>query len=317
MKLCFAICGWQNSAKPINYIVIGVRIMAITYHDLYLNTCKAMGAMGIEANRLEARELICAASGKSPEKLLQDLNLYTTDEIAATVEQMLQRRANGEPVAYIVGEWSFLGLPFDVGPQVLIPRVDTEVLAQHAINRLTEVEGNIRVLDLCAGSGCVGISIAHRIKTARAVLVDLSDGALDLCKKNIRRHNLTGRVVHLKGDAMQAPSPALGNFDILVSNPPYIPTGDIPGLDDSVKNFEPMMALDGGQDGLDFYRGIVENYTEALKPGGYLCFEFGMGQGDDVCRILTEHGYTILERVKDYHDTERAVIARYDRKEEE
>ena len=135
---------YENLSQTTNYTVIGVRIMAITYHDLYLNTCKAMGAMGIEANRLEARELLCAAAGKTPEKLLQDLNLYTTDEIAAAVEQMLQRREAGEPIAYIVGEWSFLGLTFDVGPQVLIPRVDTEVLAQRAINCLKEVEGNTR-----------------------------------------------------------------------------------------------------------------------------------------------------------------------------
>ena len=281
--------------------------MAITYHDLYLNTCKAMGAMGIEANRLEAREILCAAAGKSPEKLLQDLNLYTTDEIAETVEQMLQRREAGEPVAYIVGEWSFLGLTFDVGPQVLIPRVDTEILAHRAITCLKEVGGNTRVLDLCAGSGCVGISIAHHIKSARAVLVDLSDGALDLCKKNIRRHNLTGRVVHLKGDAMQPPSPALGNFDILVSNPPYIPSGDIPGLDDSVKNFEPMMALDGGADGLDFYRAIAARWQPALKPGGRILFEVGIGQSEAVAMILLKAGYENICITRDTGKIDRVV----------
>ena len=101
-----------------------------------------------------------------------------------------------------------------------------------------------------------------------------------------------------------------------MSNPPYIPSGDIPGLDDSVKNFEPMMALDGGADGLDFYRSIVENYSAALKPGGYLAFEYDPSQGDDICRFLEENGYTILERTRDYNDRERAVLAQYGRKED-
>ena len=107
----------------------------------------------------------------------------------------------------------------------------------------------------------------------------------------------------------------LGKFDLIVSNPPYITTAEMGELDPSVKDFEPHMALHGGDDGLDFYRAIAKNYREALKPGGYLCFEFGMGQGDDVCAILEENGYKILDRTKDYNDRERAVLAQYGRKE--
>ena len=117
-------------------------------------------------------------------------------------------------------------------------------------------------------------------------------------------------------DALKEPTAFLGKFDMIVSNPPYITTVEMGDLPHSVKAFEPHLALHGGQDGLKFYRAIAENFCKALKPGGYLCFEFGMGQGDDVCAILEENGYTILERSRDYNDRERAVIARYDRKEE-
>lgn len=286
--------------------------MAITYQDLYSNTSKRLAAQGIESARLEAREILCAASGKTPEKFLQDLNLYTTDAIAETVEAMTVRRESGEPVAYIIGEWSFCGLNFGVNASVLIPRIDTEMLANIAIDRLKKDEearpgSNFRVLDLCAGSGCVGITIAHRLKNVRAVLVDLSEGALDLCKKNIRRHNLTSRVVHLRGDALQAPSHALGLFDMLVCNPPYIPSGDIPGLDSSVKDFEPLMALDGGADGLDFYRAITRLWMPALKPGGHLIYEVGIGQSEKVAMMLVRAGFENIRITRDTGRIDRVV----------
>ena len=295
--------------------MIGVRTVAITYQDLYSNTSKRLAAQGIESARLEARELLCAASGKTPEKFLQDLNLYTTDEIAETVEALTVRREAGEPVAYIIGEWSFCGLNFGVNASVLIPRIDTEMLANIAINRLKKDEearpgSNFRVLDLCAGSGCVGLTIAHKMKNVRAVLVDLSEGALDLCKKNIRRHNLTSRVVHLRGDALQAPSHALGQFDMLVSNPPYIPSGDIPGLDSSVKDFEPLMALDGGADGLDFYRAITRLWMSVLKPGGHLIYEVGIGQSERVAMMLVKAGFENIRITRDTGGIDRVVEGR-------
>ena len=129
-------------------------------------------------------------------------------------------------------------------------------------------------------------------------------------------HKLTGRVSSLQVNALEAPSAFLGKFDMIVSNPPYITTEEMEALPDSVINYEPHLALHGGDDGLDFYRSIIVNYKEALKPDGLICLEFGMGQGDDVCRILETNGYTILERSRDYNDRERAVIAQYGRKED-
>lgn len=281
--------------------------MTSTYHDLYLKIRMSLSSAGIEAAQLEAREILCAASGKTAEELYRDISLYTTEAIAEQALALQERRLAGEPIAYLVGEWSFCGLPFYVSPAALIPRVDTEMLAQLAMNRLKEHQGSTRVLDLCAGTGCVGLTVAALMKNTRAVLVDLSDGALDLCKRNIRRHKLTGRAVYLKGDALQPPSHALGQFDVLVCNPPYIPTGDLAGLDASVKDFEPMMALDGGADGLDFYRGITSLWQPALKPGGHLLYEVGIGQAEQVAWLLVKAGYENICITRDTGGIDRVV----------
>ena len=281
--------------------------MTITYHDLFATIRKALQAAGGEAAQLETREILCVASGKTGEELYRDFSLYTTDAIAERSLALLARREKGEPIAYLVGEWSFCGLPFDVSPAALIPRVDTEMLAQLAVNRLEAVPGHSRVLDLCAGTGCVGLTAAAQVKTARAVLVDLSDGALDLCKRNIRRHRLTGRAVYLKGDALQPPSHALGQFDVLVCNPPYIATGDLDGLDASVKDFEPLMALDGGEDGLDFYRAVTTLWKPAIKPGGHLLYEVGIGQAEDVAWLLVRAGYENIRITRDTGGIDRVV----------
>lgn len=281
--------------------------MTITYHDLYLKIRMALSSAGIEGAQLEAREILCAASGKTVEELYRDISLYTTQAIAEKALAMQERRMTGEPIAYLVGEWSFCGLPFYVSREALIPRVDTEMLAQLAMNRLKEYPGNTRILDLCAGTGCVGLTAAALVKNTRAVLVDLSDGALDLCKRNIRRHKLTGRAVYLKGDALQPPSHALGQFDVLVCNPPYIPTGDLAGLDSSVKDFEPLMALDGGEDGLDFYRQITSLWQPALKPGGHLLYEVGIGQAEQVAWLLVKAGYENIRITRDTGGIDRVV----------
>ena len=281
--------------------------MTITYHDLFATIRKALQAAGVEAAQLETREILCVASGKTGEELYRDFSLYTTDAIAERSLALLARREKGEPIAYLVGGWSFCGLSFDVSPAALIPRVDTEMLAQLAVNRLEAVPGHSRVLDLCAGTGCVGLTAAAQVKPARAVLVDLSDGALDLCKRNIRRHRLTGRAVYLKGDALQPPSHALGQFDVLVCNPPYIATGDLDGLDPSVKDFEPLMALDGGEDGLDFYRAVTTLWKPAIKPGGHLLYEVGIGQAEDVAWLLVRAGYENIRITRDTGGIDRVV----------
>ena len=265
---------------------------------------------------MTARQLLCFVSGKSQEEILASRDLYASEEISAKLDFTVSRYVKGEPLAYILGEWEFYGLPLYVTKDVLIPRDDTCAVTTLAINQALFLSKDPRVLDLCTGSGCIGLAIASRVKDARVTLADISKEALAVAKKNIQRNHLSARVTCIQANAQEKPSHVLGKFDLIVSNPPYITAEEMKELPHSVDGYEPHLALFGGTDGLDFYRAIAENFKDALKPGGYLCFEFGDTQGDDVCDILTANGYTILERSRDYNDRERAVIAQYGRKED-
>jgi len=256
-----------------------------------------------------ARNLLCHYTGKSKEQLVADFEELASDQVCAEVSMAVWRMMSGEPLAYILGEWDFFGMTLQVNKSVLIPRDDTCAVTELAIKKALFLNKSPRILDLCTGSGCIGLAIAHRVKDAKVTLADISKDALAVTKKNIVAQKLSGRVACIQADALNEPSAFLGQFDMIVSNPPYITTEEMEELPGSVKNYEPHLALHGGIDGLDFYRAIAKNYQKALKPGGFLCFEFGMGQGDAVCRILEENGYTILERTRDYNDRERAVLA--------
>ena len=248
--------------------------MATTYNNLYLDIRQQLRKAGIEEATLEARELVCFGTNKSREELARDGGLYASPELERRVRDLVERHLAGEPVAYLIGEWEFYGLPLDISREVLIPRPDTEVLAEQAIGYIQTL-GECRVLDLCAGSGCV--------------------------------NGLTGRVVAVQADARERAEKSLGEFRCIVSNPPYIPRADIETLDVSVKDYEPRLALDGGEDGLDFYRSISEKWKEALAPGGRLYFEVGIGQADSVLRIMRTQGFGDIQVVKDHHDIPRVV----------
>ena len=274
--------------------------MATTYNNLYLDTRKRLKAAGVEMAQLEARELVCFAADKTREQFFRDLTLYASKEVEDRVEELTRRRLSGEPVAYIIGEWEFYGLPLDISREVLIPRSDTEVLAERAI-LLTRAAGDgARVLDLCAGSGCVGLAVAANAPDCRVVLADLSEGALRICKQNVRRNQLNARVTCVQADAMTAPAPALWDFDVIACNPPYIPHGDLANLDVSVRDYEPWGALDGGEDGLDFYRAVSARWGTALRLGGTLIFEVGIGQAPDVGQIMAQNGF---ENIVTHQDT--------------
>ena len=281
--------------------------MAITYNNLYMDIRQELRNAGIEAATLEARELVCYASGKTRQELTRDARLYVPQTVEQQTRALVQRHLNGEPVAYLIGEWEFYGLPLDISEHVLIPRPDTEVLAEQAIDFVRPLE-ECRVLDLCAGSGCVGLAVASQCPGARVVLGELSEGALRICRQNIRRNNLTGRVVPLPMDVMAGPPAHLGEFDCIVSNPPYIPRADIAELDTSVKDYEPLMALDGGEDGLDFYRAICQDWRDVMHPGTRLYFEVGIGQADDVLRIMRGVGFGDIEVVNDPAGIPRVVF---------
>ena len=280
--------------------------MAITYNNLYLDIRQQLHKAGLPAATLEARELVCCAAGKSREELSRDSRLYVPDTVERQTRALVERHLAGEPVAYLIGEWEFYGLPLDISERVLIPRPDTEVLAAAVIEGLREAESP-RVLDLCAGSGCIGLAIASQVPGARVVLGELDEGALRICRQNIRRNRLSGQVVSLKMDALSDPPPRLGDFDCLVCNPPYIPSGDIAGLDVSVRDYEPHLALDGGTDGLDFYRSVCRRWRDVLHTGSRLAFEVGIGQADDVLRLMRGEGFGELEILPDPAGIPRVV----------
>lgn len=280
--------------------------MAITYNDLYLEIRRQLRAADSGDPTLEARELVAFACGKTKEELLRDSRLYVTPEVEARVRALVQRHLDGEPTAYLIGEWEFYGLPLDISESVLIPRPDTEVLVDRALTYLKTV-AEPRVLDLCAGSGCIGLALAKNAPESHVVLGELDEGALRICRQNIRRNDLTGRVVSLQLDAREKPPAHLGEFDCIVSNPPYIPDGDIAELDASVRDYEPHLALRGGTDGLDFYRAIAGHWTAALRVGGRLLFEVGIGQADEVLRIMRGVGFGDLEITPDLNGIPRVV----------
>ena len=285
--------------------------MVKKYNDLYLEARKAfIPTEGAQRAGFLARNLLDFVSGRTRATILSDRETYASQEVCDAMESTVQRILNGEPLAYVLGMWEFYGMELYVDHNVLIPRDDTMALAETAVKKALFLEQDPRVLDLCTGSGCIGLAIANKVKDARVTLADISRDALAVAKKNVALQKLSGRVNCVQVDAMKKPPAFLGQFDMIVSNPPYITTQEMEELDKSVKDFEPHLALWGGEDGLDFYRAITENFKSCLKPGGYIAFEFGEDQGDGVCEILTANGFTIQQRVNDYNDRERAVLAR-------
>jgi len=280
--------------------------METTYNNLYMDIRQELHRSGIDAATLEARELVAFAAGKTRQELLRDSRLYVPQDVEERARALMRRHLAGEPLAYLIGEWSFCGMDLDVNESVLIPRTDTEVLAEQAIGFVKTLD-EPRVLDLCAGSGCVGLAVAKFCPGSHVVLGELMEDALRVCRQNIRRCGLTAQVMPWQVNALDGPPPRFGEFDCIVSNPPYIPDGDIAGLDVSVRDYEPMTALKGGDDGLDFYRAISDKWRTALHPGSRLYFEVGIGQADDVLRIMRAQGFGDIEVVPDTAGIPRVV----------
>ena len=283
--------------------------MVKKYADLFLDARRALLKQEGQFAANVARELVCAASGKTAEQVIADREIYASEEVCELTESFVQRRLRGEPMPYILGQCDFYGMTLTVTPDVLIPRDDTVVVTELAIKKAMYLEQNPRILDLCTGSGCIGLAIARRVKDARVTLGDVSAAALRVARRNVSQLKLTGRVNCVAMDALKPAQEFLGTYDLIVSNPPYVTTQEMETLDPSVRDFEPHLALDGGADGLDFYRAIIKNYSSALAPRGYLCFEFGMGQENAVCSLLMRDGYEILELKKDTAEITRAVLA--------
>ena len=234
-----------------------------------------------ETDSLDAEILLCTVLGIKRDELLFKFRDTVTPEQLLQYKALVEKRKNGCPVSYITGEREFYSLDFYVTPSVLIPRPDTETLAEWAI----EVSEGKRVLDICTGSGCIGITVAKNAKKADITLLDVSSDALLVARKNAERHGVLARLV--KCDILK--EEICGEYDVVVSNPPYIARDEIKTLETDVKDFEPLLALDGGDDGLLFYPVIAQKAYKALAAGGYLGFEVGAEQADDVARIMEKY----------------------------
>ena len=278
-----------------------------TYNGLCIEARNALREYGAENPNLEARSLVALASCKSLDELIRDYMLYASDEIEHRVLALVDRRIAGEPLAYILGSWEFYGLDMTVTPDVLVPRIDTEVLVDEALNRIPDRSAELRILDLCCGSGCIACALGVHLPKAKLVLGDLSNPALHVARNNIMKHNLGARSSCVQVNALNLPPENLGRFDLIVSNPPYITPAEIQTLDPSVRDFEPMMALDGGEDGYMFYRSIIRKWKRLLREGGWMLFEVGEGQAEYVKEHLRRAGFSRVTAIKDTGCTERVV----------
>lgn len=284
--------------------------MVERYSDLYLRGRKLLLKTEGEQAGLIARELLSKASGYTTEEILARRELYAAEPVIQAYDRLLERKCKDEPLPYILGQWDFYGMTLALTPDVLIPRDDTMAVTELAIEAVRRWSEPVRVLDLCTGSGCIGLAVAKMAPQARVVLGDVSHQALRVARKNIVLQKLGGRVTCLPLDVTKPAAPFLGKFEVLVSNPPYVTNAEMEQLPPSVKDYEPHLALCGGEDGLDFYRHILQNFRSCIKPGGFLCFEFGMGQAPAVQSLLEANGCRIVQIKEDTRGIVRAVLAR-------
>lgn len=275
----------------------------MTIFEAYNDCKRQLQAAGIEDYVFESKQIIKHLTGYTNAQILtkytQPLTEFQQNNLTAIIKQRMIRY----PLQYIIGKWNFFGREFFVGPGVLIPRSDTETLIDVCLEGIKDLQ-NPRVLDLCAGTGCIGITIKGECPKADVTLVEKYDEALSFTNKNSAHNSLDVRIV--KGDALKNEG-AEGPYDLIVSNPPYITDADMKILQPEVK-FEPATALEGGEDGLVFYRHIAKDYKKHLAPNGILAFEVGINQAEQVAEIMKENGFTNVQTRKDYGDIDRVVF---------
>lgn len=260
---------------------------------------------GIESARVDARVL--AAHVLGPSNQLPPASLKLSGGEAATFDGAIVRRATGEPVAYITGHKEFFGLDFEVGPGVLIPRPETETLVEEALKDFPESGSPLRVLDLGSGSGCLLIAFLANRPSATGTALEKSDEALKWCWRNVLRHHLEERCELLQADWHAKIN---GQFDVILSNPPYIETSHIAGLAPDVRSFEPSAALDGGPDGLNAYRSLAPVLAAVLAPRGSAYLEIGQGQHHMVAEVMEAAGLKVVRVAPDLAGIPRCVVVR-------
>ena len=268
--------------------------------SLYAELKTELLSLGLteESAALEALELACFSVGVSRDKWFAISEREM--EPVRDAKELLSRRKKGEPLAYILGEWDFYGLTLKTDSRALIPRDDSCSVLELFLSRLPQKRG-MKILDLCTGTGCLGLAAAELRRDISVTLCDLSEDALGLARENIALLGMEKRVTAVRGDALSAPEFEAGSFGGMICNPPYL------RKDELEATFEPIMALDGGNDGLDFYRSVCFNWASVLESGAPLCFEIGWTQREDVEKILADSGFEDIVSVKDLSGLDRGV----------
>ena len=259
---------------------------------------------GIEGARLDAELLLTEVLKLDRVGLYVNYDRPLEAPELAAYRQLVGRRARREPVAYILGRSEFWSLPLLVRPDVLIPRPDTEVLVEEALQRAGD---ECRILDVGTGSGAIAIALAHELPSAQLVAIDISEAALTVAQENARSNGVVERIAFQLGDLQQLPA---GPFELIVANPPYIPQGDLAALQPEVRDYEPQLALAGGKDGLDCYRALAAQSPQCLSAGGWMLLEVGIGQAEFVQQLLTAAGLVEVFCRNDYAGVARVVGGR-------
>lgn len=280
-----------------------------TYRELYEEGRRILEQAGLPDAALDARFLLEEVCGTNLQTLLVFPEKKVTEEEVNQYRAFVQRRKDREPTAMILGEWDFMGLTFRLNKSTLIPEQDTEVLVETALEELKRRgpdEAPIRILDLCTGSGCILLSLLHELRNAGGLGTDLSEEALEAARENAVRLGLQERAAFRQGDLWEPVGDE--RFDLIVSNPPYVPTDVIPTLEPEVRCGEPYAALDGGEDGLVFYRRILKEVAGHLKPSGIIIVESGFDEAAQIAALMQDQKLRGIRTVKDYGGLDRVVL---------
>ncbi len=272
-----------------------------------------LGKKGVESPRLQAELLLAHVLNMPRMKLYLNFERALMDTETASFRELVRRRSQREPLQHIISSTSFCGLEIAVNRHVLVPRPETEILAELGWKWLAERQKsnapNVNALDFGTGSGCIAIALATKCPEAKIVAVEISAEALDTARQNAAKNGIVERIEFLQGDGFGILAPGT-QFDLIISNPPYIPTAEIETLEPEVRDFDPRSALDGGSDGLDFYRRFAAEARPFLKPGGKIILEFGDGQAPAIRNIFEAQKWIVEAIHADYTQRQRIFIAR-------
>ncbi len=284
----------------------------MTIKDVFDSQIKILAGAGISSGNSDLMYIVCHFLKVDPTYIFAHSENDVEPAVQTEIEDAVQKLSRHTPVQYITGEQEFMGLTFMVNEKVLIPRPETELLVEEIITWAAKKIGQIKILDLGTGSGAIGVSLASLIKDAQVVAVDISSGALTVAEQNAAAHHVSDRITFVEGDMLSPDlysklNETFGAFDIITSNPPYIPTSKISGLDSNVRDFEPMLALDGGADGLAFYHAIAANTKSILNETGLLIVEAGFDTTDKASFIFELH-FANVKTISDYSSIPRLVM---------